>query len=58
MADNNIIYYHIITSTMGRFRIFNQNPAVSSSDLNQRIKGNEMMRYLREKDPEKLEQSS
>ncbi len=40
---------------MGRFRVFNQNPAVCSSDLNQRIKGNEMMRYLREKDPEKLD---
>ena len=40
---------------MGRFRVFNQNPVISSSDLNQRKKGNEMMRYLREKDPYKLD---
>lgn len=40
---------------MGRFRVFNENYVISSSDLNQRKNGNEMMRYLREKDPHKLD---
>ena len=38
---------------MGRFRIFNHDVTVSSSDLNQRINGNEMMKYLRTKAPSK-----
>lgn len=41
---------------MGRFRVFNHGNTVSSSDLNQRKKGNEMMKYLREKAPEKEDQ--
>ena len=38
---------------MGRFRVFNHRTTVSSSDLNQRLKGNEMMKYLRDKAPQK-----
>ena len=40
---------------MGRFRVFNHGNTVSSSDLNQRLKGNEMMKYLRQKAPDKLD---
>ena len=38
---------------MGRFRVFNHQNTVSSSELNQRLKGNEMMKYLRDKSPQK-----
>ena len=41
---------------MGRFRVFNHGNTVASSDLNQRKKGNEMMKYLREKSPDKEDQ--
>tara|TARA_X000001036_G_scaffold439750_1_gene492096 strand:+ start:1101 stop:1880 length:780 start_codon:yes stop_codon:yes gene_type:complete len=41
---------------MGRFRVFNHGATVSSSDLNQRKKGSEMMKYLRGKAPEKEDQ--
>ena len=41
---------------MGRFRVFNHGTTVASSDLNQRKKGNEMMKYLREKAPDKEDQ--
>ena len=42
---------------MGRFRVFNHQTTVSSSDLNQRLKGNEMMKYLRDKAPQKKDNS-
>ena len=40
---------------MGRFRVFSKKETLSSSDLNQRKNGDEMMKYLRSKAPKKLD---
>ena len=42
---------------MGRFRTFNNNVSISSSDLNEKKKGNELIKYMRIKDVLKLDDS-
>ena len=32
---------------MGRFRAFNENVSITSSDLNEKKKGNELIKYMR-----------
>lgn len=40
---------------MGRFRAFNENVSITSSDLNEKKKGNELIKYMRMKNEFKLD---